>query len=369
MTDQDHRDRLLIVGNPEPIHVGAHLFSAAQAEGFAVELCDVRQAYQAPLPVAKFNWWLRRRRPSRLNAFSREVVHACERFRPRWLLTTGISPVSAPALQEIEKLGIERLNFLTDDPWSPSHRAEWFMKALSHYDHVFSPRRANLSDLQRLGCPQVSYLPFAYSPEIHFPEPPETEEERTRFSADVVFAGGADADRVPYLAALIDSGFDVALYGGYWDRYKETRAHARGHADSGTLRKAIGGAKVSLCLVRRANRDGHSMRSFEVPAIGACMLVEDSREHRDIFGADGEAVAYFNNTDEMITRTRELLSNEGKRRQMADKAHGLIVDGNNRYQDRLLTMVLSQSVDVGQVKSSTHVSPEEKVFKLGVSAS
>ncbi len=357
------------MGNPEPIHVGAHLFSAAKSENLAVELCDVRQAYEAPLPVAKFNWWLRSHRPSRLDKFSREVVEACERFRPHYFLTTGISPVSAHALREIEKLGIGRLNFLTDDPWSPSHRADWFIRALSHYDHVFSPRRANLSDLQRLGCPKVSYLPFAYSPEIHFPEPPQTDEERARFSADVVFAGGADEDRVPYMAALIDSGFDVALYGGYWNRHKETRAHARGHADVRTLRKAIGGAKISLCLVRRANRDGHSMRSFEVPTIGACMLVEDSAEHRDIFGEDGEAVAYFNNLDEMLTKTRKLLSNEEKQRQMADRAYRLIVDGNNSYRDRLLAMILSHSVDVSQVKSSAHLSTEEKIFNLGVSAS
>src|SRR5205823_10084645 len=136
------------------------------------------------------------------------------------------------------------LNYLTDDPLNQVHCAPWFMKALPYYDHVFSPRRANLEDLRRLDCPAVSYVPFAYAPELHFPEPSATPEEQERFAAEAVVAGGADCDRVPYMAALIRAGFKVALYGGYWERYPETKAHARGHAAPQTLRKAIREAKV-----------------------------------------------------------------------------------------------------------------------------
>ena len=207
------------------------------------------------------------------------------------------------------------------------------------YDHIFSPRRANMEDLRRSGCRQVSYLPFAYAPELHFAEPPVTDAEKERFTADAVFAGGADSDRVPYMVALARAGLNVALYGGYWTRFPETKAYSRGQADPRTLRKAIGGAKIALCLVRRANRDGHSMRTFEVPAIGACMLVEDTEDHREIFGEEGKAVVYFNNIDRMIEKARWLRESDDERQRLARSLHKLITSGKHTYRDRLTSML------------------------------
>jgi spore maturation protein CgeB len=332
-------NRLLIVGNPEPNHVGGHLLNAAQSLELSVELCDSNAAYVAPWPVVRFNWWFRGRRPSRLEAFSREVVEVCQRLQPKWLISTGISPIDGRTLEAIGKLGTQRLNLLTDDPWNPALYSPWFMNALLKYDHIFSPRRANMEDLWRLGCRQVSYLPFAYAPELHFAEPPVTGAERERFTADVAFVGAADSDRVAHIVALTRAGLDVALYGQFWTRFPETKAYSRGHADPRTLRKAIGGTKIALCLVRRANRDGHSMRTFEVPAIGACMLVEDTEDHREIFGEEGKAVVYFNNIGQMIEKARWLRESDDERQRLAKSLHKIITSGKHTYRDRLASIL------------------------------
>ncbi len=343
--------RLLLVGNPDVVHIGAHLKRAARELGLRTVFSNVTEAYVGPKWLVRMNWWLRGRRPTRLKEFSAEVVQACRDFQPSWMLGTGIAPIEAWALENIGKLRVQRLNYLTDDPWNPAHKAPWFMEALPLYDHVFSLRRSNIEDLRKARCPRVSYLPFGYAPELHFPEPPASSEERERFSADVVFAGGADPDRVSYIAALTEAGFDVALYGGYWERYPETRSHSRGYADPRTLRLAVSGAKVGLCLVRRANRDGNSMRTFEVPAIGACMLTEDTDEHREIFGKDGEAVVYFQSIGEMLEKFKWLLVNENERKRLAKTAHSLIVNGSNSYKDRLMTMLGLKDSGVGSLGS------------------
>ncbi len=59
-----------------------------------------------------------------------------------------------------------------------------------------------------------------------------------------------------------------------------TRANWRGVADQDTIRSASAAARVCLCLVRRANRDGHVMRSFEAAVIGGCILAQDTADHR-----------------------------------------------------------------------------------------
>jgi spore maturation protein CgeB len=141
------------------------------------------------------------------------------------------------------------------------------------------------------------------------------------------------------LAACIEAGFRVQLHGGYWDRFPATRNHAGGLVEPNALREAVCRAKVSLCLVRRANRDGHVMRTFELPAIGACMLTEDTEEHRGLFGADGENVVYFRTPEEAVGRLRWLVGHESERSRMSASAHKLVIEGKNTYRDRLETIL------------------------------
>jgi spore maturation protein CgeB len=330
--------RLLLVANPETVHIGAHLLEAARELGVPVRLCDSREAFDAPRWVASLNWRLRGRRPARLRSFSESLVQACRDFQPTSLLSTGLAPIDQQTLTAIRNLGIARLNYLTDDPWNPAHRADWFLRALPHYSHIFSPRQSNLNMLRSHGCREVSYLPFAYAPSQHYTERAQPEEE-ARLASDVIFVGGADRDRVPLLAALIAAGLRVALYGGYWNRFAATREHHRGHADPQTIRQATAAAKIALCLVRRANRDGHVMRSFEIPAIGACMLVEDTEEHREIFSTEGETVVYFRSIQEMIEKAQWLIDRPAERQRLAAAAHARIVAGRHTYHDRLAAML------------------------------
>lgn len=301
--------------------------------------CDVQKAYNGPLLWRKLNWSLRGHRPARLAAFSLEVIRLCQQLEPGVLLSTGLAPIDAPALGAIQRQGVRTVNFLTDDPWNPAHNAPWFLEALPYYDTVFSPRFANLESIRALGCRDVRYLPFAFAPQIHHAQR-ISGEELSSLASEVIFAGGGDADRVPYIAALREAGIDVALYGGYWDRYPETRNLSRGLASPELLRKAIRSAKIGLCLVRRANRDGHCMRTFEVPAVGgACMIAEDTEEHRAILGEDGAAVLYFRNPSEMVEKVRYLLGHNEDRERLAHAAHQLVINGGHTYQHRLTTIL------------------------------
>lgn len=336
--DAAGQDTLLAVGNPAVFHVGAHFLQAARSLSIPAEICDTRSVFDAPWPVVQFHWRLLGHRPPRLAAFERRVLAQCQALRPRWLLATGTAPLTAATLHSLHELGITLLNFLTDDPWNPAHRARWFLEALPSYDKVFSPRYANLADLRKLGCRQVHYLPFAYAPEIHYPERP-TPEEQDRYQCDVLFYGGADADRLPYVYALLDVGLNVHLYGGYWDRHPRTRPYFKGHADPATLRKAVASAKVTLCLVRRANRDGHVMRTFEAPAMCACMATEDTAEHRALLGEDRANTLYFSGEGDLVEKVRYFLARPGERTRLAQAAHGRITSAPNTYADRLQAML------------------------------
>jgi spore maturation protein CgeB len=320
--------RLLIAGNLGGTNVGDSFAHAAADMGLAARVVETRHAFAGPRLWRGLNWRLLGHRPPALGRYNRMLRAALAEFRPGVLLALGLAPVTADTLAGASAAGVRVVNYLTDDPWNPGQRSRWFFRALPRYHVVFSPRRANLADLRAAGCPRAEYLPFAYDP--RFAHPVEVRPDADR--PDVVFVGGADRDRVPILGRLIAAGFRVVIHGSYWENYRETSAATRGQADPATVRAVTAAAKVALCLVRRANRDGHTMRTFEIGAIGACTLAEDTPEHRDILG---DAAVYFRNTEELLARTAALLADAPLRARLAGAVRDRITGGRNTYADRL----------------------------------
>ena len=334
----DDKAKLLLVGVQGEEHIGTHLRHAADGVGLPTLFCDMAGASGERTWLNRVRWRMNGHRPARMRQFGEQVVQACRESGARRLLATGLAPLEEEVLREIGRLGIDRINYLTDDPWNKAHRAPWFLRALKQYDRVFSTRRAALEDLRGIGCRDARFLPFAYAPGIHHPAT-LTEQEKRDFSSDLLFVGGADRDRVPLVRFLILRGFPVALYGSGWERHAEMRPYYKGYATAEIFRKAVAGAKINLCLVRKANRDGNSMRSFEIPAMKGCVLAEETEEHLQILGKEGEAARYFRTPERMVEAARELLENEGERNRLASEAHRRITLGGNTYLDRLKTML------------------------------
>lgn len=330
--------RLLIVGNPEEYSVG-HFFEVAARElNIETQLQDVRSAYLGSWAKRQYHW-LFGRVPSSLTSFSDQVVLSARKFRPTWVLTTGIAPLTVKSLETLRALGAQALNFLTDDPWNRNHYPPWFLPTLPLYEVIHTPRKANSEQLRMAGCRTVVYTPFAYCPTVHYPETQIGDMDRARFECDVFFAGGADRDRVSTIKALINSGCSVGLYGGYWNRFWDTRQHARGILSPAQIRSAVACSKIHLGLVRRTNRDGQSMRTYELAAMGACMVVEDTAEHRELFGREGTAVSYFANDEELVKKVQRLLGDEDLRKQLSRQVYQLVTTGAHTYKDRLRTIL------------------------------
>jgi hypothetical protein len=345
--------RLLIVGNPEEHHIGAHFLSAARQLGLEASLIDVRESHNQNIWVNRFFHRAWGKRPAYLGRFSRRLAALCRERKPQMLLVTGISAPHADALKEIGEMGIHRANYLTDDPWNRANEAKFFWPALREYDAVWSPRRANLEDLRQHGCKQAAYLPFGYNPELHFQELPKTAEERERFECDVAIIGGADSDRFPIALALARAGFKLNLYGGYWERHPELRPFCKGFVYGRELRMAVGAARVNVCMVRKANRDGNAMRSLEFPAMGACMVVEDTLEHRELFGEDGNCVEYYTTLEDLLAKVKSLCAEPEHARLLGNRVFTRIcLQSHHTYVDRLRYILDDASSGVNERASS-----------------
>jgi spore maturation protein CgeB len=326
---------IAILGNAGGTNVGESLRRAAISAGHTVLFLNASDAAKGNRLLRALRWRFADRRPLRFEKFESEVLASCATVRPDLLIATGAAPLTRRGLRTLRGLDVICINYSTDDPWNPTRRARWHLRALPAYNLVFTPRRNNLSDIRHLGCADVHYLPFGYDDVLFAP--------RKTIDAtpyDALFVGGADRERVAFMTLFMSEGPPVALVGGYWDRFYATRCYALGHKPPEIVRDLTAAAKVNLCLARRANRDGHVMRSFEIAAIGGCMLAEDTDEHREIFGADGEAVRYFRTPIEAARLASALITDPAERARLAASVHSRIaLGGAHTYRDRLAAML------------------------------
>jgi spore maturation protein CgeB len=272
---------------------------------------------------------------------NRALVENSATFSPDMILIGKGRWFTPAALEAAKKVsGATLVNWATDDPFNPADNSRELVKSIPLYDLYVCTKKDIMNDVQRAGCANVAYVQFGYKPEVHFPEAPATDEERARFASDVMFVGGCDAHRIAYFEALVRAMPDVKLrlYGAYWDRARALRPYARGFAMAREYRLAVAGAKIAANLVRRANRDDHVMRTFEIPACGGFMLTERSWTHEELFREDHEA-GFFGSSDELVTKVRSYLPRDEDRARIAAAGHRKITLGHHTYGDRLAEII------------------------------
>jgi spore maturation protein CgeB len=81
------------------------------------------------------------------------------------------------------------------------------------------------------------------------------------------------------------------------------------------------------------------MRTYEVAAIGAPVLAEDTEEHREILGAEGDTVMFFSNESEMLEKCAWLIAHPHEGAAMGRRLMRRIREGRNTYGDRLDAML------------------------------
>ena len=325
---------IVIVGYSGGSHVGQSLFRAATDMGIQATLCGAEVAWSSIRLFNALSWRLREKRPPFDAQLERRLLYHVKEVGHATVITTGLVPVSRKAVVACRNLGATCLHFSADDPWNSVLRAKWHHDALEAYDIVFTPRRQNIDDLLRLPCTDVRYLPFAYDPHLVSPVDPQAAIE-----IDALFVGGADADRASFFRRYLAAGGPVKFVGAYWDRYGDMRAAALGKLSPGMVAALTRSAKVNLILVRRANRDGHVMRSFEAAALGGCLLVEGTEEHEHIFGPEGNSVRYFRSPEDAAAICRKLLDDRIERARLSAAVKARITGGRNTYRDRLDAML------------------------------
>jgi spore maturation protein CgeB len=329
---QNPGHRLLILGNEGNTNVGESFRRSATVMNVPCQLVPLHLGFGGSKLWRSFTWRFRDRRPSTYHRLLKEFIRVVSEFRPTVCVVTGVAWLTDQLFDPLHNLGIPIANFLTDDPFNRNLGSNQFFRTLQRYSVIFTPRLANQIDLLQAGAQEVVYLPFGYDP-VHVQPGGESLVRRTD---SILYIGGGDADRFKLATGLLDHGLPLEVIGDYWQKLNHPLLTNLGWHPAPALAASTRAAAVNLILVRRANRDGHVMRSFEAAACGGCLLAEDTTEHRQIYG---DTVAYFRNTTEIVEQAKVLLNNPERRKAMAEACRQRIVTGGNTYTDRLKSIL------------------------------
>jgi spore maturation protein CgeB len=327
--------KLFIVGNLGGTNVGSSFYKCSKKLGFETYIYDVKSAQINNKWINSIYWKLFFKRFPLQQHFNRKILEKIKCFDPDLIITTGHNPVIKSTLRKIAVMEKSVVHFSTDDPWNKSQKTKWFLGSLPYYKTIYTPRKSNIEDFIKLGCKHVEYLPFAYDEEIFDSIHQVKQHEK---DIDVLFVGGGDKDRRLFFNELLNLNIKFLLAGSYWNNYPEFKGKTVGNKSPEEIINLTLRAKINLCLVRRANRDGHVMRTFEMGAIGASMLVEETDEHKEIFGEEKEMVYYFNSPENAALKIQLLLDNSVELNRIQEISKNRIV-GFETYTKRLLYII------------------------------
>lgn len=214
------------------------------------------------------------------------------------------------------------VNYNNDDPTGRRDWCRWrtFREAVPGYDLFLAMRRVAVGELQALGARRVKQVFMSYDDTVIRPQemnPAEAE----RWKEKVLFVGTWMPERGPFLAELVRRGVPLAIYGNRWERAPEwdvLRNHRRGPAVTGAdYVKAIQSAEVCLGLLSKGNRDLHTIRSSEIPAMGSLFCAERTVEHTAMYRENHEAV-FWDDAAECAERCHEMLADPKRRLAIAE---------------------------------------------------
>jgi glycosyltransferase involved in cell wall biosynthesis len=215
---------------------------------------------------------------------------------------------------------VQLINWSLDDMYAWHNRSLFYTLSLKYYDHVFTTKTYNLQELPSIGAKKVHFINQAYSRDIHKPHLECIENPKY----DVVFIGFPEKERFASLQYLAQNGIKIDIFGyalewqkiPYANHHENLILHAKGVYGE-EYAQTLGSAKISLCFLRKINRDLHTSRSVEIPACGGFMLAERTSEHSDLFTENQEAV-YFSSDQELVEKVNYYLEHDEERKSIAE---------------------------------------------------
>lgn len=274
-----------------------------------------------------WEWW----------SFQNRLKEKINELKPELIIVTGILPLKEVIFETANQHGCCITNYLTDDPWNSNHKRDSFLRNIGKYHHIFSTKKELEDRLQKKGAQSTSWLPFAFDPEFH--KPPLSQNQPSEDTTDLLFIGTGAKERLKWLDSLSElPNIKRRIHGDGWSNVKPKNWEVLGAVTGDEYCNVMYNSKITLGILREANKDLSTMRSYEIGAIGACGLYQDTTEHRELLKNYPDE-GFFKNPEELKDRVKILLKNKSLRMELRRLGMEAIRNGKNTYEERLKEII------------------------------
>jgi hypothetical protein len=243
------------------------------------------------------------------------------------------------------------MNYNIDDPFGfrDGARLRAYRRNAWRYDLCVVMRDENVLEARTHGVRNVLRV-YRSADEVSHSPRPLSPQDHERWQADVLFLGTWFPERGPFLLELIQRGVPLTIRGHRWQKapeWKQLKPFCKGGSLFGDdYARAIQCAKVNLGLLSKGNRDLHTTRSLEVPALGGLLCAQRTSEHLAMY-EEGKEALFWDDADECAQLCRKVLADEGLRRRIAAAGHARI-RRNGHYNETILREILERATSVAE---------------------
>ena len=248
--------------------------------------------------------------------------------------------IKPKTIKDIKKKypNIKLINFSLDDMYARHNRSFYYTHSIKLYDLVVTTKSYNLNELPLLGSRNIMFVYQGFSKDIHKPI-----YNSNLFKHDILFIGYPEKERIESILYLAKNGFQIDIYGypNAWEKSNIKHKNIVNHKNSlfgEKYSEAISNSKITLCFLRKINRDLHTSRSIEIPACKGFMLAERTNEHLDLF-EEGIEAEFFASNEELLKKVNYYLLNEEKRQEVMEEGYKKCIEKDYSY-DNMLERIL-----------------------------
>lgn len=271
---------------------------------------------------------------------NKRIIKKCKEVIYDYIFIVKGNHIKPSTLKVIKRINTNTklISWTQDDMFAWHNRSLYYTWGVKYYDLIVTQKSYNCNkyELPSLGAKNILFQNKSFLPRIH---KPCEDCNKIEFKHDLLFIGFAEKERFESMNYLAKNGIKVAIYGSGWD--KEI---FKNNADKNLIvyyknlvnenyANAISCSKISLCFLRKQNRDLQTSRTVEIPACGGFMLAEKTREQMDLF-EDGKEAIYFSNDDELLKNVKYYLANEKERELIRSEGLKKCLDSDYSYQNR-----------------------------------
>ncbi|HLX92634.1 MAG TPA: glycosyltransferase [Puia sp.] len=262
------------------------------------------------------------------------LIKVVEEFKPEVVWVFKGMEITPECLLSIKGKNIMLVNYNPDNPFIFSGKGSGnknVRRSIPLYHLHFTYDASTRLRLEKEFNALTAMLPFGFDVSEDIYQKCQALPEYNK----ICFLGNPDEPRANALAALLNKGFSVDVYGNNWQKFIEHKnLGIHGPIYGEPFWKALAQYRVQLNLMRIHNKDSHNMRTFEIAGIGGIQLAPATPDHRMFFENEKE-IFLFSDMDECAVLARKLLDlPRPEASQIRMRARKRALDSGYGYRDR-----------------------------------